>query len=79
MSCARMFSMPSMTRDALGYDIFGNAPELVCAKDQIELEAGIPRAGGDVECSVCHMLYKNHPPVQGALWATRTCKGLVKL
>lgn len=66
-------------RTVFGYDSFGNSPELVCEKDARELEAGIPRAGGTVICRVCGVTYNIHPSVQGALWATRTCEGIVKL
>lgn len=66
-------------RDAFGYDTFGNSPRLVCLADEEEMERGVPRAGGMVMCSVCRATYNVHPPVQGALWATRTCEGIVKL
>jgi hypothetical protein len=71
--------MTDAMRMAMGYDEFGNAPHLVSAIDEVLLES-IPRAGGDVICSHCHVPFRLHPVVQGALWATRTCKdGLVKL
>jgi hypothetical protein len=66
-------------RDAMGYDAFGNAPALVAAQDEAML-SNIPRAGGDVICDHCGLVFNRHPAVQGALWATRTCKdGIVKL
>lgn len=71
--------MTDKMREAMGYDSFGNAPHLVSAQDKIALR-NVSRAGGDVICSHCHVLFRMHPVVQGALWATRTCKdGLVKL
>lgn len=71
--------MTDAMRTAMGYDDFGNAPHLVSVADEILLR-DVSRASGDVVCSHCHVLFRMHPPVQGALWAIRTCKdGLVKL
>lgn len=71
--------MTDSMRTAMGYDAFGNAPHLVSAHDEILLR-DVSRAGGDAVCDHCHVLLRLHPVVQGALWATRTCKdGLVKL
>lgn len=67
-------------RTAFGYDAFGNSDRLLAETDRVAIEAGVPRAGGMVVCDVCLCTYNNHPPVQGALWLTRTCNaGLVKL
>lgn len=67
-------------RDAFGYDSFGNSWELLAQADRIKINNGIPRAGGGVICEHCGVAYYRHPPVQGALWATRTCRaGIVKL
>lgn len=66
-------------RDAFGYDSFGNSDHLLAEKDRQEMDAGVPRAGGTVLCPVCGVTYNAHPAVQGALWATRTCEGIVKL
>lgn len=65
-------------REAFGYDMLGNSPTLVAAADEVVLERGINRAAGTVMCS-CGVTYNLHPPVQGALWATRTCEGIFKL
>jgi hypothetical protein len=66
-------------RVAMGYDEFGNAPHLVAALDEIALSS-VPRASGQVVCDHCGITFSRHPAVQGALWATRTCKdGIVKL
>lgn len=65
-------------RQAFGYDDAGNAPSLLADRDRREIERGVPRASGMVVC-VCGVQYNRHPPVQGALWATRTCTGIVKL
>jgi hypothetical protein len=71
--------MTDQMRDAMGYDAWGNAPHLVAPQDAVALN-DVPRASGDVICRHCHVLYRMHPVVQGALWATRTCKdGIVKL
>lgn len=66
-------------REAFGYDSYGNSMRLLCQSDRIMMARGVPRAGGDVACRTCGVLYRNHPAVQGALWATRTCEGIVKL
>lgn len=65
-------------REAFGYDSFGNAEDLIAEKDKRVIEAGINRASGGVICR-CRLPYYSHPPVQGALWLTRTCEGLYKL
>jgi uncharacterized Zn-finger protein len=71
--------MTDQMRVAMGYDDMGNAPHLVSAHDE-KLLCDVSRASGDAVCSHCHVLFRLHPVVQGALWATRTCKdGLVKL
>lgn len=64
-------------REAFGYDSFGNSPQLLAEADRLAL-LDLRRAGGDVVCR-CGVKYVNHPAVQGALWATRTCEGIVKL
>lgn len=66
-------------REAFGYDCMGNSPKLLAEADRIALEAGVQRASGDCECLVCGVDFYRHPQVQGALWATRTCEGIVKL
>lgn len=66
-------------RTAFGYDSFGNSDVLLAEVDRLSLDAGISRAGGTVVCRVCGVTYNAHPSVQGALWATRTCEGIVKL
>lgn len=66
-------------RTAFGYDSYGNSHELLSEKDRREMNKGVPRAGGEVLCCVCGVTYNIHPRVQGALWATRTCEGIVKL
>jgi hypothetical protein len=68
-------------REAFGYDSFGNSHKLLSSFDRLMMHrrGGVPRAGGDVVCAVCGVKYVLHPPVQGALWATRTCEGIVKL
>lgn len=62
------------------HDHFGNAPHLLAPEDAAALDAGqVQRTGGDNRCP-CGKLYYDHPPVLGALWATRLCNGsLVKL
>lgn len=72
------YRMTTQMQEELGYDMFGNAGRLVASIDRIPL-VGTPRAGGDVICRRCGVLYRLHPAVQGALWATRTCEGIVKL
>ena len=71
--------MTDAMRVAFGYDSYGNADELLAERDREAIERGVPRASGRVACRVCGVLYQRHPPVQGALWATRTCEGIVKL
>lgn len=63
-------------REAFGYDSFGNCDRLLAEADR---DVDVPRAGGDVVCRVCGVKYYAHPAVQGKLWATRTCEGIVKL
>jgi hypothetical protein len=63
-------------REVFGYDSFGNCDRLTAEADK---DVDIPRAGGDVVCRVCGVKYVHHPAVQGRLWATRTCEGIVKL
>lgn len=71
--------MTDQMRTAMGYDEAGNAPHLLASQD-LEALPLVTRASGEVTCSHCHVLFRLHPVVQGALWATRTCKdGLVKL
>lgn len=79
-SCRHGFIGPSAPTSilwSLGYDDMLNNPDLLHPKDKAELDAGIRRAG-DVLCK-CGWSYHSHPKVQGALWATRTCEGIVKL
>lgn len=67
-------------REAFGYDMYGNSAGLLATLDRHKIARGVPRATGTVLCSVCQVTYNLHPPVQGALWATRTCDvGIVKL
>jgi hypothetical protein len=73
-----MYRMTDAMQTALGYDAFGNNPDLVCEADK-EALSNIPRASGDATCDICHALLRLHPSVQGALWATRACYGIVKL
>ncbi len=71
--------MTDQMRVAMGYDELGNAPHLLAPQDARAL-CDVPRAGGEAICRHCHVLFRMHPVVQGALWATRTCvDGLVKL
>lgn len=74
--------LTTVMREAFGYDSFGNCSKLLSSYDRLMMRRGrgVPRAGGTVLCSVCKCTYNVHPPVQGALWATRTCDaGIVKL
>ncbi|QTG12412.1 hypothetical protein G6M86_03755 [Agrobacterium tumefaciens] len=74
---------------SLGYDDWGNNPDLLHPKDKaiIDGEAengrygktGVPRAGGRAECAKCGYPLEMHPKVQGALYFTRSCEGIVKL
>lgn len=80
--------IPIATLYSLGYDDFGNNEALLHPNDKaiIDGEAingrygkyGVPRAGGDSICKCGATLYQ-HPKVQGALYLTRTCEGIVKL
>ncbi len=72
------YRMTDQMQTALGYDMYGNCARLVCSADRIPLSR-VTRASGDVVCRACNVLYRLHPAVQGALWATRTCEGIVKL
>ncbi|USN15964.1 hypothetical protein PAPPERLAPAPP_02230 [Brevundimonas phage vB_BpoS-Papperlapapp] len=75
----RLFGIPDTMRESLGYDQNGNAPHLLAEADRHYIdEVGVPRAGGDVVCR-CGFSYYQHPAVQGALYYTRTCEGIVKL
>lgn len=75
-----MFSTPEPILASLHYDQFGNNPDLLAPGDQRNIDAGrYTRAGGEAECPHCGMTLRLHPRVQGALWLTRTCEGLVKL
>lgn len=72
----------------LGYDEYGNNEKLLHPDDKAIIEgeavngrygsSGVPRAGGDYTCD-CGMIFYHHPKVQGALYLTRTCVGIVKL
>lgn len=68
-------------QEALGYDSFGNKPELLAEIDRARIDAGdIHRAGHLTPCDKCGCAYHMHPHVQGALWLHRICDGsLVKL
>lgn len=67
-------------REAMGYDTDGNAPSLLAEVDRRAMDAGkIHRVAGEARCPACQCVYRLHPPVQGALWATRGCLELVKL
>lgn len=73
------YRMTDMMQQLLGYDQFGNNFSILAESDRIFIEeVGVPRASGDVICK-CGSHYYIHPHVQGALWATRTCQGIVKL
>lgn len=75
----RLRGVPDTMRESLGYDANGNAPHLLAEMDRRLIEeVGVPRAGGDVVCR-CGFTYYQHPAVQGALYLTRTCAGIVKL
>lgn len=73
---------------SLGYDDMGNNPSLLHPDDKAMIDGdkpngrygctGVPRAGGDSVCKCGYINYM-HPPVQGALYLTRTCEGIVKL
>jgi hypothetical protein len=73
---------------SLGYDDWGNNAELLHPNDKAVIhgeavngrygKTGVPRAGGDNVCK-CGYIFYQHPPVQGALYFTRTCEGIVKL
>jgi len=65
---------------AMGYDEAGNCAKLLARVDAEALEAGdFRRVAGEARCPRCGSAYRLHPPVQGALWLTRGCDGLVKL
>jgi len=73
------YRMTDMMQHLLGYDSLGNNFSLISEPDRAFIEeVGVPRASGEVTCK-CGSPYRIHPAVQGALWATRTCEGLVKL
>lgn len=73
-----MFMTFDMMR-SLGYDEYGNNETLLSAVDRECLEKNTWfRASGEVLCK-CGVRYYAHPKVQGALWLTRTCQGIVKL
>lgn len=64
----------------LGYDHFGNNPDLLAPGDKRNLDRGkFQRASGDAPCTGCGQPYNIHPQVQGALWLRRGCHFLVKL
>lgn len=68
---------------SLGYDDMGNNAALLHPDDKRVIEgedggSGIPRASHMVVCK-CGYEYWMHPKVQGALYFTRTCQGIVKL
>lgn len=73
---------------SLGYDDMGNHSGLLHPDDKRAIEGdadngrygrtGVPRACGDAVCK-CGYIFCHHPPVQGALYFTRTCEGIVKL
>ena len=74
------YSMPTPMSEALGYDSLGNNPTLVSEADRTTIEAGLyVRLSPDQTCPVCQQHMRSHPAVQGALWLTRACQGLVKL
>lgn len=65
-------------KNAFGYDEQGNCESLLANVDKERLEKGDwIRTSGESVCS-CGSLNRHHPPVQGCLWLTRTCDGLVK-
>lgn len=74
---------------ALGYDDMGNNPDLLHPDDKAKIEGeaengrygktGVPRAGTHADCLVCGYPLSMHPRVQGALYFTRGCEGIVKL
>jgi hypothetical protein len=79
---------PDSVRYSLGYDDWGNHPALLHPNDKLAIDGeidngrygktGVPRAGGETICK-CGFSFYLHPPVQGALYFTRTCEGIVKL
>lgn len=79
-SPASTFMMTDGMRVNLGYDDAGNNMSLVAIADHaaMSMNGGVPRASGDVVCK-CGSAYRLHPPVQGMLYLTRTCEGIVKL
>lgn len=76
--------MMTAIKAGLGYDDMGNCARLLHPDDKRAIEGddghgGIRRAAGDTPCRVCGEIYYRHPPVQGALYMTRTCREIVKL
>lgn len=80
---------PDTVLRSLGYDDWGNNPGLLHPDDKAKIDGeidngkygktGVPRAGGRAECAVCGYELELHPKVQGALYFTRSCEGIVKL
>jgi hypothetical protein len=83
-----MIGTPESVRLSLGYDEWGNHAGLLHPDDKQRIDGetpngrygntGVPRAGGEAVCK-CGFIFYLHPPVQGALYFTRTCEGIVKL
>lgn len=74
------YSMTEPMSQALGYDENGNNTDLIAAADREAIDNGLyVRLSPDQTCPVCHLPMRSHPAVQGALWLTRACQGLVKL
>lgn len=72
--------MLDAVRMGLGYDEFGNAPDLLTPVDRRNIDNGrVLRVSGDALCPGCLEPFRFHPQVQGALWARRGCHHLVKL
>ncbi|TGT90892.1 MULTISPECIES: hypothetical protein [unclassified Mesorhizobium] len=72
--------MHTAVQIGLGYDQWGNAPELLTEADKRNIDRGrYLRVGGDAPCPGCREAYRLHPQVQGALWLRRGCHQLVKL
>jgi hypothetical protein len=84
-----MSHYPMSVLDGLGYDEFGNNSNLLHPNDLAILNGeaengkygniGVPRAGHEYLCENCNYPLYSHPKVQGALYLTRTCVGIVKL
>lgn len=80
---------PTSILYSLGYDDWGNNSDLLHPNDKAIIDgeaengrygkSGVPRAGGRAECGKCGFLLEYHPKVQGALYFTRSCEGIVKL